>query len=70
VAKLASVDLGLDSGHSLGVVLWDTCTCHRSFGVEGMALIFRLTMSLHVIYSTVLEDAKHFATSFLSSRGG
>lgn len=27
-------------------------------------------MSLHVIYSVVLEDVKHFSTSLFSSQGG
>lgn len=67
MAKLAGIDIGLDSGHSLGVILWDTCKCSRFFGVEIMVLIFLLTMSLYVIYSIVLEDARHFSTSLFSS---
>lgn len=31
MVKLAGVDTGLDSGHSLGVILWDTCKCNRFF---------------------------------------
>lgn len=68
--KLAGVDIGLDSGHSLSV-FFETPANAAGFiwsGENGVNTPSE--MSLPVSNSIVLEDEKYFSTILFSSPGG